>query len=143
MRRFEREFYSRSFLRFILAGGIAALVNFGSRFLYSMAVGYLPAVTLAYLTGMATAFVLNRRFVFDAQASGLKRQLTGFALVNLVAIMQTLLISYLLARWILPLTGMRAATAEALAHLAGIVVPVFTSFLGHKYFTFQDKGPLS
>ena len=43
---------------FLLTGGIAAAVNFGSRIVYSNWLGFSTAVVLAYITGMITAFVL-------------------------------------------------------------------------------------
>ena len=39
----------------------------------------------------------------------------------------------------MPLEGEQAvALAETLAHIAGIMLPVFTSYLGHKYLTFRE-----
>ena len=57
-------------------------------------------------------------------------------LVNLVAILQTWGISLLLAYHVLPAMGIRMYAPE-IAHAIGIVVPVFTSYLGHKYWTFR------
>ena len=59
-------FRSRQFLVFLLTGGIAAAVNFGSRILYNQWMGFSAAIVLAYITGMVTAFVLARLFVFRA-----------------------------------------------------------------------------
>ncbi|MFC4161795.1 GtrA family protein [Chitinimonas lacunae] len=144
MRRLKREYLSPTFVRFLFAGGIAAGVNIGSRVGYSLWLPYPVAITLAYLTGMATAFMLNRRFVFAPGEQPLSRQLLWFVLVNLAGVAQTLLISLLLARWLLPALGV-IRHAEILAHLVGVLVPVFTSFLGHKYLSFRqaERRPLS
>lgn len=124
------------FLRFLVAGGIAACANFGSRFVYSGFMDYGYAVFVAYLTGMCVAFVLMRGAVFNGTAGPLLPQVAKFVGVNVLAVLQTLLISLLLARWLLPLLGV-VANAEALAHLIGVAVPVLTSYLGHKFFTFR------
>ena len=50
--------------------------------------------------------------------------------------MQTLIVSVLLARWGLPAVGL-VDNAEALAHLIGVLVPVVTSYFGHKFLTFR------
>jgi putative flippase GtrA len=133
---------ARQFLLFLLAGGVAALANFASRIALSLVMPYVPAIVLAYLIGMTTAFALNRAFVFTGAASPIAQQAWRFALVNLAAVAQTLAISLLLARWALPALGI-VAHAETLAHAVGVVVPVFTSYFGHRHFSFaaaRERG---
>ena len=124
------------FLRFLVAGGIAAGANFGSRFVFSLFLGYGFAVFFAYLVGMLVAFLLMRGHVFDAKNGPLLPQVAKFVGVNAVAVLQTLVISLVLARWVLPSFGI-VEHAEALAHLVGVLVPVVTSYFGHKLFTFR------
>jgi putative flippase GtrA len=124
------------FLRFLIAGGIAAAANFGSRFVFSAFFEYGVAVFLAYLVGMLVAFLLMRGHVFDAYSGSLAPQIGKFAAVNLLAALQTLLISLLLAHLILPAVGV-ITYAEALAHLVGVLVPAVTSYFGHKLLTFR------
>lgn len=127
------------FIQFALAGGFAAIVNIASRLGYSELMPYAAAVVLAYLTGMATAYLLNQFLVFGPGDRGVPREMLAFALVNLLAVAQTLVISLLLAYYALPALGV-AQHAETLAHVVGVIVPVFTSFVGHKYWTFRDHG---
>ena len=124
------------FIRFLLAGGIAAAANFGSRFVFSQWLPYGVAIVLAYLVGMTVAFVLMRRHVFTDSQSALGPQIAKFVGVNLLAVLQTLLISLALARWLLPTLGV-LEHGEAIAHLVGVVVPVFTSYFGHRLLTFK------
>ncbi|AMM24207.1 GtrA family protein [Variovorax sp. PAMC 28711] len=127
---------SSQFIRFLVAGGIAAAANYGSRFLFSIWLSYGPAIVLAYLVGMSVAFVLMRQHVFSAGSGALGPQVAKFVAVNLLAVIQTLLISLVLARWILPSLGV-VAQAEATAHLVGVLVPVATSYFGHRMLTFK------
>ncbi|WP_317622265.1 GtrA family protein [Pseudohongiella acticola] len=127
---------SRQFLAFLLTGGTAALVNFVTRIIYNMWVGFSTAVVLAYLTGMVTAYVLARIFVFKVSTQTLQRSILLFALVNLLAIVQTWAVSLLMAYSVLPTLGVSLFRLE-IAHAVGIVIPVFTSFLGHKYWSFR------
>ena len=129
-------FRSRQFLVLLLTGGIAAAVNFGSRILYNQWMGFSAAIVLAYITGMVTAFVLARLFVFRNSQRALHQSALYFVLVNGVAVLQTWAISLLLADWLLPALGIRQYVHE-LAHAAGVVVPVFTSYLGHKHLSFK------
>jgi putative flippase GtrA len=125
----------RQFPRFLAAGGLAAGANYGSRFVFSAWFGFATAIVLAYGVGMLTAFVLMRRYVFDAHGRALLPQAVKFALVNALAVLQTLAVSLLLARWALPALGL-SWQVEALAHAAGVVAPVFTSFVLHRRATF-------
>lgn len=124
------------FLRFLVAGGVAAGANFGSRFVFSIFFTYGVAVFLAYLVGMLVAFLLMRGLVFNARQGPLAPQVTKFIGVNVLAVLQTLAISLLLARWVLPSVGIMD-NAEALGHLVGVLVPVLTSYFGHKFLTFR------
>jgi len=122
--------------RFLFAGGIAAAANFGSRFIFSIWLNYTTAIILAYLVGMAVAFVLMRLFVFDAAHKAAGPQVFKFVIVNLFAVLQTLAISLALVRWAFPTLGM-TWFPEAVAHLTGVLIPVVTSYFGHRYATFK------
>lgn len=129
-------------VRFLLAGGSAAVVNFLSRFFYSTFLSFGVAVVLAFITGMITAFLLNKIFVFTNSRNTQAQQVVWFVVINLFALLQTWAVSVYLAGW-LPqyLPGGPEQTlelAEALAHGAGILIPVFTSYIGHKYLTFRE-----
>jgi putative flippase GtrA len=126
----------QQFLRFALAGGLAAVANFGSRFVFSLWLPYAAAIVAAYLVGMVVAFVLMRRFVFPSHSRPVQHQVLSFVAVNGLAVVQTLVVSLFLAGWAFPRWGLRDH-AEALAHAIGVAVPVLTSFLAHRAVTFR------
>jgi putative flippase GtrA len=126
----------RQFLLFLLVGGVAALANYGSRFAFSLWFAYASAIVLAYCVGMLVAFVLMRQVVFSGAGKALWPQIGKFVLVNLLAAAQTLLVSLVLAWWLLPAIGVHQH-AEAIAHAIGVMVPIFTSFFGHRMATFK------
>ena len=128
----------RRFALFVLAGGIAALVNILSRVALNWIMPYEVAIVIAYLCGMTTAYLLNRAFVFEASGRAVASEYTRFALVNLAAVVQVWVVSVGLARLVFPAVGF-AWQAETVAHVIGVMVPVFTSYLGHKHFSFA-KG---
>ena len=129
-------FLSRQFLTFLLTGGTAAIVNFGSRILYSFVLDFSSAVIFAYITGMVTAFFLARLFVFKNSKQALHRSAVIFILVNVIAILQTWSISMAMAYYLLPWLGISLFASE-ISHAIGIIVPVFTSYIGHKRWSFQ------
>ena len=115
------------FFRFLVAGGIAALANIVSRMLFSRFIDLAPAVVLAYCVGMLVAFVLMRSHVFPKSDAPLARQVAVFVGVNLAAVLQTLVVTLVLARWF----------PETIAHVVGVCVPVVTSYFGHRMYTFR------
>ena len=131
-----RHFASRQFLVFLLTGGFAAAVNFGSRIVYNQWTDFSVAVVLAYLTGMVTAFVLAKLFVFKESTQSVHHSALWFCLVNGVAVVQTWFISMGLAYYLLPWLGVTRFVPE-IAHAAGVIFPVFTSYIGHKRFSFR------
>ncbi len=131
-----RQFMSRQFLAFLITGGLAAAVNFGSRIFYNQWMDFSVAIILAYLTGMVTAFLLARSFVFTDGSQSVQRSATFFVLVNVVGFLQTGAISLLLAYYVLPWAGITRFVPE-IAHAVGVAVPAFTSYLGHKRWSFK------
>jgi putative flippase GtrA len=131
-----RLFASRQFLYFLLTGGLAAVVNFSSRIVLNVWMGFSEAIILAYLIGMITAFCLARRFVFTASTMPLRRSALFFTLVNLAAVLQTWLISMGLSMYVLPAMHVTRLVPE-ISHAVGVMVPAFTSYIGHKYVSFR------
>tara|TARA_R110002073_G_scaffold2998_13_gene20074 strand:+ start:15751 stop:16188 length:438 start_codon:yes stop_codon:yes gene_type:complete len=134
--------YATRFLRFLVAGGLAALVNFGSRFFYNIFVDFSAAVVLAFLSGLTVGYLLNKRYVFTASTNSVSQEIGWFVLINTLALAQTWGLSVylvqLLPQFIAVDSPGRSDMVEALAHGAGIMLPVFTSYIGHKYLTFRE-----
>jgi putative flippase GtrA len=126
------------FAGFLVAGGLAALVNFLSRIGFNQLFGYATSIVLAYLVGMVTAFLLTRHHVFAPSGKSVRVEVAWFTLVNVLAVAQTLSISLLLADLVLPNLGIETYR-KALAHAAGIAVPAVISYFGHRYWTFGRK----
>jgi len=129
----------KRFALFLFAGGTAALVNILSRIAFNWLMPYEVAIVVAYLCGMTTAYLLNKRFVFASSGRGVASEYTRFALVNLAAVAQVWIVSVGLARMVFPAISF-IWHAETVAHVIGVTIPVFTSYLGHKHFSFAAKG---
>lgn len=127
---------TQEFSRFLIAGGVAAIANFGSRFIFSIFFSYSTAVFFACLVGMAVAFLIMRTHVFRSLEENLSFQLIKFAIVNTIAVLQTIIISNIVANFISPYFG-NSEYALSLAHFVGILFPILTSYIGHKFFTFN------
>lgn len=128
-------FATSEFGRFLLTGGVAAGVNVAARWLLSHVIGYEAAVALAYLVGMATAYLLSRAFVFARSGRSMADEAVRFALVNVVALAQVWIVSVGLARLVFPAIGF-TWHAEDIAHMIGVAIPAVTSYFGHRHFSF-------
>lgn len=126
----------KQFFGFVVVGGVAAIINVGSRIVFSQWTPYSAAIVVAYVCGMLTAFTLNRLFVFRETVNPLHHQAFWFTLVNLAAVAQTLAVSLLLAKWLFPHVGFHWHD-ETVAHACGVVAPLVTSFVGHKHLSFR------
>jgi len=125
----------REFVLFVVAGGLAALVNVAARVLFDLATSYDVAIVLAYLVGMTTAFVLNRLMVFTQAQGSTAGQFVRFGLVNVLAVLQVWGVSVALARGLFPAIGFEWH-ARTVAHLIGVISPIGVSYLLHKHFSF-------
>lgn len=87
----------RQFLGFLFVGGIAAIVNFGSRIFIGIWVNYTTSIIIAYLLGMITAYFFFRKYIFSPQRGNIRKELFYFAIVNILGGLQTLLVSLIFA----------------------------------------------
>ena len=124
------------FMRYLLAGGLAASANYGSRFVFNVWMPFEIAVILAYMVGMFIGFILMRRFAFGEGNLPVGTQALWYVVVNIFAVAQTVVISSVLLRVALPSLGVYAYN-EAVAHAVGVAMPIVSSYFGHKLLTFQ------
>jgi putative flippase GtrA len=115
------------FIAFVATGSLAALANLISRYFLNFLMPFELAVVLAYLVGMAVAFVLFQRVIFGNPDTPLRRRLIRFTQVNLFGLALAWLVSTLMARLVLPATGWTFHPFE-IAHLLGVAAPTFSSY---------------
>jgi putative flippase GtrA len=127
---------SRQFGRFLLAGGIAALIHWLSRFLFNMFMSYAVAIVAAYAVGMAVAFVLNKHYVFPYSRRPVAAEMSYFVLFNLAAFPVVWVIAYVLGERVLPGVLPRQL-ALAIGHGCAVAVPTLVNFVLHKTITFR------
>ena len=123
-------------IKFIAVGGFAALVNVVCRILLGGLMPFEVAVVLAYILGMATAYLLNRELVFKDAGAIKTSQIARFTLVNLLALVLVWAVSVGLLRFLFPWIGF-SWHAETIAHGIGVATPVVSSYLLHRNYTFK------
>ncbi len=126
----------RQFMAFLGVGGLAALANFGSRFLFAQFVGFEFSVLLAFLVGLTSAFTLNRAFVFsDERETSVRTEALRFVVVNLAGLVVTMIASLLTLKLLTTQLG-PGPMVDGLAHFCGLGCTAVTSYFAHKMWTF-------
>lgn len=134
LQRLTSLYLTGQFGKFLIAGGLAALANFASRFAFERSVSFWAAVSLAYLVGFATAFTLNRLFVFAASDKPLHHEIGWFFLFNILAFPVVVGAAFGLNELFEPFAPL--FYAQSAAHGIAIMLPVFINFAAHKFITF-------
>lgn len=124
-------------VRYILAGGSAAGINWLVRFPLSEFLPYPVAVTLATMIGMVFGFFSYKYLVFGPTSRPLWAQIRDFIGVNLVAAIVTV-IAAVAVRDLPPWPAGWLAHVEAAAHAFGIAVAAVVNYFGHRHVTFND-----
>jgi putative flippase GtrA len=127
---------SGRFPRFLLTGGVAALVNVASRYLLNEHMSFEAAVAVAYLFGVVTAYVLAKSFVFERSSHAVATEFRRFVLVNVVSLAVVWAVSIGFALYLFPALGFRWH-ADSIAHFIGVASPAVVSYFAHKHYTFQ------
>lgn len=133
-----RPVLSRQFLGFVGVGLTAALLHWLARILLGIWIVFPVAVVLAYGVGIASAFVLNRMFVFPNSSRPLGEQIRSFVFINLAFFPVVWIAAMALDRYALPFVGV-VRYREAIAHAIAISIPMLATFLFYKYVTFRTK----
>jgi len=123
-------------LRYLLAGGLSAACNFGARIVLSLWLPFEAAVAGAYVVGLVSGFFLMKTLAFPPSSRSLLRQMGGYALVHVYGGLQTLLVSSLLLRFVLPALGLHQQ-ADMIAHAVALLALALSSYHGHRKISFR------
>ena len=132
-----RHFLTRQFAVFLFVGGTAAFVNWSCRLALGTWFSYSISVLLAYLVGMATAFLLNRIYVFSQSDRPLSKQARDFVAINLI-FMPIVWLSSIILEKLLRSAGVESYS-QAMAHGFSVALPAMLSFLLYKFVAFREN----
>lgn len=128
--------FTKQFLGFAAAGGFAAFTNWLSRIALSLWLPFTLSILLAYIIGMATAFTLNRIFVFKESEKTISEQAKGFIFMNALSF-PVVWFSAIKINETLQAFGYKSYS-EAIAHAVAVMLPMITTFLFYKVVAFRD-----
>jgi putative flippase GtrA len=123
---------------FLLTSGFSAVVNLGSRWVFSHYMRFEIAVVVAFFFGVTMSYVLARKFVFKSSDGSIQSEFHRFLGVNLVALILVWITSILLADHLFPAIGF-GWHAEDIAHFIAVAMPAVGSYLAHRAYTFKSS----
>lgn len=128
---------SGEIFRFLLAGGLAAAINWLARIALSVVLPLEMAIVVAYAIGMLVGFFLYRHFVFRSLESALGRQVAVFLVVNAFGAMVVLAATFALMALIEgAMPTLAPSMIAALAHGFAIGIGAISNYAGHRALTF-------
>jgi len=135
-----KSFCSTEFLKFLLVGGSAALINFFSRFLFQVWYSYIVSVALAFILGSIISFIFNKLFTFKDNDEKTTVQLVKFTIMTIVSVFIAAFVAYLAMNLyeLFKVTLIAQKGMESVAHIIAIGVTTIYNFLAMKFFSFKN-----
>jgi putative flippase GtrA len=129
------------FLRFLATGSIAAFSNMAAVAAFRLLMPLLPAAILGYIIGMVIAFILFQRVMFNTPGLVLTRPILArrifrFTVVNMVGLCLSVATTMTFAEIVLPAVRWTFMPVTV-ANFFGVAVPAFSSYFGHKFWTYR------
>lgn len=124
-------------VRYIFAGGFAALVSWLVRFPLSIYMPFPAAVAVATAIGMVIGFFCYKHLVFPGSERALLDQVRDFIMVNLASMAVVTGVATLFVETILPQFGLITQVEEGLAHAIGVAAGAVSNYFGHKTISFR------
>ena len=128
--------FDKSFILFLLVGGINTLVSAVLMFLLEKT-GYWVSTVVAYAVGAAISFFLNKKFTFKSEGN------TGKSAAKfIINVAVCYLIAYSAAQpvatLILSATSLSSLWIERIAKLFGMGLYTLINYFGQKFFAFKN-----
>lgn len=131
-----KHFFTKQFIFFLLVGITSAGINWFSRWAINHWLDFSIAVILAYGFGMASAYILNRLFVFQHVSRPMLAQIRDFMIINL-AMFPVVFLGAILFNKLLLIINITFYN-EDIAHAFALSLPVVFTFLIYKLHVFRS-----
>ncbi|OGJ15883.1 hypothetical protein A3K73_01835 [Candidatus Pacearchaeota archaeon RBG_13_36_9] len=116
---------------YLVFGGFATIIDWGVYYLslYSLGIHYSLSVTLSFIFGSITNFLLNKYLNFNNQYKKLHNQFILYLLIAIGGLIFTIVLMWFLIEVCL--------VDKFLARVIATAITLVYNFLGHKYITFN------
>ena len=128
--------FDKSFIIFLLVGGINTLVSAVLMFLLEKT-GYWVSTVVAYAVGAVISFFLNKKFTFKSEGKTTKSAVK-FIINVAVCYIIAYSVAQPLATLILSATSLSPLWIERVAKLFGMGLYKLINYFGQKFFAFKN-----
>ena len=128
--------FDKSFILFLLVGGINTLVSAVLMFLLEKT-GYWVSTIIAYAVGAVISFFLNKKFTFKSEGKTTKSAVK-FIINVAVCYIIAYSVAQPLATLILSATSLSPLWIERIAKLFGMGLYTLINYFGQKFFAFKN-----
>lgn len=131
IKRIIQTFFSRRFFLFLVAGAIAAFIDWGAFVIqvYRYDIHYAYAVTISFILGATANFLMNKYLTFENHYKKVHYQFAVFAVIALTALGFTVLFMWFFIE--------KLAIEQSIARILAIGMTLVYNFFCHKYITFR------
>jgi putative flippase GtrA len=131
MKKLVSKIFTGEFIRFVIVGGISAVLEYSLYFLFKNFFDYLTANVVAFILTNIVTFVLTRRYVFVHSTNNK----TSEAVLFTICLAGALAVSQAVLWALVEFLAMDDKIAKALA----IAVAVIWNFFTRKYIVFRQR----
>ena len=128
--------FDKSFILFLIVGGINTLVSAVLMFLLEKT-GYWVSTIIAYAVGAVISFFLNKKFTFKSEGKTTKSAVK-FIINVAVCYIIAYSVAQPLATLILSATNLSTLWIERVAKLFGMGLYTLINYFGQKFFAFKN-----
>lgn len=127
-------------VKFVIAGGISAVVDYGLTMAtqYLLGFSYPLAKAIGFIFGTITAYMINRRWTFQAEASTKKFLQTMAVYAVMFGVQWGLAVSI---NHLLIAQGVRDVIAGTVAYVIGQGVATAVNFIVQRWIIFKPAAP--
>jgi putative flippase GtrA len=131
MKSIIRKVLTGEFIKFVIVGGISALIEYSLYFLFKNYLDYLVANILAFAFTNIFTFILSRRYVFPSSNNNRTQEATLFVVCLAGALMVNQIVLWVLVEF--------AHTEDKYAKAIAIAVTVIWNFFTRKHIVFKNR----
>lgn len=135
-----KRIFQSTLIRYFFAAFVAVLINISTRFFYEFFFNFGLSVVLSYISGHFVNFAISARYIFKKDESqSLKITFFKFSLVACFGLMTQFVVATSALYFFENINFLSGQWQKLCAHLCGIGCSFFANFLGHRFFSFQNR----
>jgi putative flippase GtrA len=142
-----KTYFSMQFLVFLVVGGISALINFTSGFLfrnsfYQFNNCYEISILVGFTIGTLISFILNKSITFKAYDEKTSFQFIKFIIAAIISILIATAVGFLIKKLLIMFDSIPIIiwNMENVAHFLTIGIMTMYNFIVIKFFAFNKIG---